>query len=79
MLLELKEAQEKLIAAINSDPEMVIAKAISIRPSAADIAAETRKASGPIAGVAAATVMYALEAKTAAESAANIISFAYSI
>jgi hypothetical protein len=74
--MELKEAQAKLVAAIKNDPESVIAHAIRFKKSAADIADDVRKANGPLQGVAAATVQYALQGRDAEQSVANLIRFA---
>lgn len=68
-------AQQAMIAAINADAENVIAKAIAFRPSIASIVAETRKAQGPISGVAAVACRYALKGADAAETMANMDAF----
>lgn len=71
--MEISKAQEIVATAIKADPEAVIAAAIAFNPAAADVATATRKAKGPLTGVAASVVVTALQR---GDRAANLVAFA---
>jgi len=73
--VNLKEAQQKMVASIQADPERVILAAIIFNPSTAEIVEAVRKTPGTVQGVAAAAVKYALKGGDNTETSANIIRF----
>jgi len=77
--MDTKQAQAKIAEAIKTDAELVIKKAIGFNPTIEEIVEATRKAPGPIAGVAAIALKYALRGKSNEETVLNMIKFAESI
>lgn len=73
------EAQAKMTAAINANPEAVIAAAEKFAPHVTAVVADTRKANGPLSGVAAVACRYALKGDDNAATIANMIRFAESL
>lgn len=74
-----KEAQEKIQSVMNADPEIIISKAIAFRPATAQIVEAVRKATGPLAGVAAIALKDALRGTDNEDTINNMIRFAQQI
>lgn len=70
-----KNAMSLIKAACFSDPEKVIGLAIKHNPEIEDVISETRKAKGPLSGVAAIAVRLALDDKNKEVAEMNIICF----
>jgi hypothetical protein len=75
-IMNTKEAQMRIAAAIKADAEAVIRVAEDFNPAIRSIVAATRKVPGPVEGVAAIAVRYALRGVDNAETGANMVRFA---
>lgn len=71
--------QDKIKAAISSNPELVIEKAIQFKPTIAEMVEAARKVEGPLSGVAAVAIRHALYSTDKAATLANLEAFAASI